>query len=54
MNDGVYKKFPFKSFEGVTVKQLINHTSGIDDAETAFETEWDATKIASNKDILDW
>jgi CubicO group peptidase (beta-lactamase class C family) len=54
LEDKVYKFFPFKSFEGVTVKQLINHTSGMDDAEEAFSTEWDSTKITTNNDILTW
>jgi len=54
LSDTVYKYLPIKSFEKVTIKQLINHTSGLEDAETAFETEWDASKIATNDAILKW
>lgn len=54
LNDTVYKYLPNKSFKNVTIKQLINHTSGLEDAEEAFLTEWDSTKIASNNDILNW
>ena len=54
LNDTVFKYLPYKSFENVTIKQLINHTSGLEDAEEAFSTEWDATKIATNDDVLKW
>lgn len=54
LNDKVYKYLPNKSFENVTIKQLINHTSGLEDAEEAFSTEWDSTKIATNDDVLKW
>jgi len=54
LNDKVYKFFPNKSFENVTIKQLINHTSGLEDAEEYFGTNWDSTKIATNNDVLKW
>jgi CubicO group peptidase (beta-lactamase class C family) len=54
LNDEVYKFFPYESFKDVTVKQLINHTSGIEDAEDALIKDWDSTKVATNSDILKW
>ncbi len=55
LNDSVYTLFPFETFkDGTTIEQLINHTSGEADAEEAFFTEWDSTKIAENKDVLHW
>ncbi len=54
LNDEVYKFFPYETFKEVTVKQIINHTSGIEDAEDAFLEEWDFTKVATNADILKW
>jgi|TARA_B110000879_G_scaffold196890_1_gene266982 CubicO group peptidase (beta-lactamase class C family) len=55
LSDSVYSIFPFDTFrDGTTIEQLINHTSGKSDAEEAFFTEWDSTKIAENKDILEW
>lgn len=54
LNDEVYKFFPYETFKEVTVKQLINHTSGIDDAEDALIKDWDSTKVATNADILKW
>jgi CubicO group peptidase (beta-lactamase class C family) len=37
----------------VTIKQLINHTSGLEDAEEYFGT-LGSTKIATNNDVLEW
>jgi len=54
LSDSVYAMFPYETFKDVTVEQLINHTSGLADAEEAFFKEWDSTKIAENKDVLDW
>lgn len=54
LNDKVFKYLPFKTFENITVKELINHTSGIEDAEEYFGTHWDSNKIANNNDVLKW
>jgi len=54
LSDSVYTIFPYETFKDVTIEQLINHTSGRADAEDAFFTEWDSTKTAENKDILEW
>ena len=47
LSDEVFKYFPYETFRGVTIEQLINHTSGIEDAENAFSrehTQWVARK----------
>lgn len=55
LKDSVYTFLPIATFkDGTTIEQLINHTSGKMDAEEVFFTDWDRTKIAENKDILDW
>ncbi|WP_411768273.1 serine hydrolase domain-containing protein [Winogradskyella sp. A3E31] len=55
LSDSVYSIFPVETFkDGTTIEQLINHTSGEADAEEAFFTEWDSTKIAENKNVLEW
>lgn len=55
LKDSVYSILPIASFkDATTLEQLINHTSGKADAEEAFFTEWDSTKIAENKDVLAW
>ena len=39
-------------YEGVTIKNLVTHTSGIPDYEDYFKSNWDTTKIATNADIV--
>ena len=39
-------------YEGVPIKNLVTHTSGIPDYEDYFKSNWDTTKIATNADIV--
>ncbi|MFB9054026.1 serine hydrolase domain-containing protein [Formosa undariae] len=43
--------FPYKD---ITISQLLSHTSGLADYSAYFKANWDATKIAYNKDILQY
>lgn len=43
--------FPYKN---ITVKNLLNHTSGLPDYMELFEKKWDKSKIAHNKDVLEY
>ncbi|MDC6350485.1 serine hydrolase [Zeaxanthinibacter sp. PT1] len=52
LSDTVYSIYPFEIFKNVTIEQLVHHTSGLADAEDAFFSEWDSTKIAENKDVV--
>lgn len=54
LSDSLYKIFPLESFQNVTIEQLINHTSGIADAEDSFYTEWDTSQVISNEDVIKW
>lgn len=54
LDDPVSKFWPYPVFEGITVEQLINHTSGLADYESAFLEEWDRSEIVENADVLDW
>lgn len=54
LSDSVFSIYPYETFKNVTIEQLINHTSGVADAEEAFFVEWDTTKIATNEDVLEW
>ncbi len=54
LSDTVYNIYPYDVFRNVTIEQLLHHTSGLADAEEAFFTEWDSTRIAQNKDVVDF
>ena len=54
LTDTVSQFLPYESFKNVTIEQLINHTSGLADAEAYFYQHWDSTKIAANQDVIDW
>lgn len=54
LNDNVYRFFPFETFKDVTIQQLLNHTSGIADAENIFFKEWKSEKNVTNQDFLEW
>lgn len=54
LHDSIYKFFPYKSLEGVTIKQMLTHTSGIVDADTEYWKRWTLDRPATNNDIIDW
>ncbi|MAN60185.1 MAG: hypothetical protein CMC08_10155 [Flavobacteriaceae bacterium] len=54
LSDTLFNILPYDTFRNVTIQQLLNHTSGLDDAEEYFYTHWDASKIANNNDVLEW
>lgn len=40
------------AYEGITIQQLLTHTSGLPDYMELAENHWDKTKIATNDDII--
>ena len=52
-DDNVKKFFPDFPYENITIRHLLNHTSGLPAYEDQFEKNWDHKKIAFNKDVLD-
>lgn len=51
--DKLSKFIPELGFYGdITVRQLLNHTSGLPDYIELMGANWDRTKIATNKDII--
>lgn len=45
------KTFPYQT---ISIKNLLNHTSGLPDYMNYFTTEWDKSKIATSKDVLNY
>jgi CubicO group peptidase (beta-lactamase class C family) len=44
--------FPEIPYKGITIRNLLNHTSGLPSYEQMMSTSWDQKKIATNRDIL--
>jgi CubicO group peptidase (beta-lactamase class C family) len=51
--DRVIKFFPDFTYDNITIRNLLTHTSGLPSYEDQFEKYWDHKKIAFNKDVLD-
>ena len=53
LNDNLSKFIPELSFyKGITIRHLLNHTSGLPDYMELFEKVFDSSKIATNKDVI--
>jgi CubicO group peptidase (beta-lactamase class C family) len=44
-----YLDIPYK---GITIRHLLNHTSGLPDYQAIMDRYWDKSKVAGNEDIL--
>ncbi|MHC5545787.1 serine hydrolase [Bacillus subtilis] len=51
--DKVDRWLPGFPYQGVTIRHLLNHTSGLPDYMGWFFANWDSHKIAVNQDIVD-
>ncbi|MCA0986553.1 serine hydrolase domain-containing protein [Guptibacillus algicola] len=54
LDDHLEKFFPYLPFKDITIKNMLNHTSGLPDYMEWFETagNWDRGTIATNKDVV--
>jgi CubicO group peptidase (beta-lactamase class C family) len=46
-----YLSIPYK---GITIRNLLNHTSGLPDYQEIMDKNWDKSKAAGNNDILEY
>lgn len=52
-DDDLSKHIPELNFyKDITIKNLLNHTSGLPDYEDVFKEHWDKSKIADNSDLI--
>jgi len=50
--DSLRKFIPELPYQHITIRQLLHHTSGLPDYMELFSNNWDTTKIATNKDMI--
>ena len=53
LEDFIEKWLPDIPYKGITVRQLLNHTSGLPDYLDMFACYWDKSKIAVNQDLFE-
>lgn len=52
-SDDITRFIPqLSAYKGITVMDLVHHTSGLPDYMTLFDSLWDKSKIANNDDII--
>ncbi len=54
LDDSINAFFNAPVFRNITIEHLLTHTSGLPDNEVVFMKNWDRSKIAENKDVLEW
>lgn len=53
-DDPIEKYLPGLTYQGITIRHLLNHTSGLPDYQAVMDEHWDKSKVASNPDILEY
>jgi CubicO group peptidase (beta-lactamase class C family) len=53
-NDLVEKYIPLLPYPNITIRQLLNHTSGLPDYQAVMDKHWDKTNVANNDDIIEY
>ena len=50
--DDLVEKYVTIPYKGITIRNLLTHTSGLPDYMATMDAHWDKTKVAGNEDIL--
>src|SRR5260221_3228364 len=51
-DDPIEKYLPNLPYPNITIRHLLNHTSGLPDYQKLMDEQWDKTKVATNDDII--
>ncbi|MCX6331103.1 MAG: serine hydrolase [Bacteroidetes bacterium] len=52
--DDLVEKYISIPYKGITIRQLLTHTSGLPDYQAMMDAHWDKSKIAGNEDIISY
>lgn len=50
--DNLVEKYLNIPYKGITIQNLLTHTSGLPDYQAIMDANWDKSKVANNEDIL--
>lgn len=50
--DDLLEKYIEVPYKGITIRQLLTHTSGLPDYQDVMDKYWDKTKVAGNQDCI--
>jgi CubicO group peptidase (beta-lactamase class C family) len=53
-DDGIEKYLGQLSYGNITIRDLLNHTSGLPDYQAIMDEHWDKSKVAGNEDIIEY
>jgi CubicO group peptidase (beta-lactamase class C family) len=53
-DDPLEKYVPNLPYKGITIRHLLNHTSGLPDYQDVMDKNWDKTRIAGNSDNIEY
>jgi CubicO group peptidase (beta-lactamase class C family) len=54
LDDSLRHYIPNLPYRGITLRHLLNHTSGLPDYQTVMDTHWDKSKVADNNDNIEY
>lgn len=53
-DDPIEKFLPGLPYQNITIRHLLTHTSGLPDYQAVMDEHWNKSKVANNKDILEY